>query len=107
MQMYLPERPRRRHRRPCLFSGLLALDCDSILCSTWRLKSTTAARSEIDSQEKFIFFKVGVLTRVMERAGSRPVVCHGLLEKLDDQIPAGRTESTGCLSLCSARPAPS
>ncbi|MGA7653329.1 MAG: type VI secretion protein, partial [Terracidiphilus sp.] len=52
--------------RPCLFSGLLTLDCDSILCSTWRPKSTAAARSEVDAQEKFIsFFKVGVLTRVM------------------------------------------
>jgi type IV secretion system protein VirB4 len=52
--------------RPCLFSGLMALDCDSVLCTTWRPKSTTAARSEIDAQEKFIsFFKVGVLTRVM------------------------------------------
>ncbi|TCK68461.1 VirB4 family type IV secretion system protein [Acidipila rosea] len=52
--------------RPCQFSSLLTLDCDSVLCSTWRVKSTTAARSEIDAQEKFIsFFKVGVLTRVM------------------------------------------
>jgi type IV secretion system protein VirB4 len=52
--------------RPCLFSGLLKLDCDSVLCSTWRVKSTSSARSEIDAQEKFIsFFKVGVLTRVM------------------------------------------
>ncbi len=52
--------------RPCLFSGLIALDCDSVLCTTWRPKSTAAARSEIDAQEKFIsFFKVGVLTRVM------------------------------------------
>jgi type IV secretion system protein VirB4 len=52
--------------RPCLFSGLLTLDCDSVLCSTWRVKSAAAARSEIDAQEKFIsFFKVGVLTRVM------------------------------------------
>ena len=52
--------------RPCLFAGLLTLDCDSIICSTWRPKSTAAARSEIDAQEKFIsFFKVGVLTRVM------------------------------------------
>jgi type IV secretion system protein VirB4 len=52
--------------RPCQFSGLLTLDCDSVLCSTWRVKSLTAARSEIDAQEKFIsFFKVGVLTRVM------------------------------------------
>jgi type IV secretion system protein VirB4 len=52
--------------RPCLFSDLLTLGCDSILCSTWRPKSASAARSEIDAQEKFIsFFKVGVLTRVM------------------------------------------
>jgi type IV secretion system protein VirB4 len=52
--------------RPCLFSGLLTLDCDSVLCSTWRPKSPAAARHEIDAQEKFIsFFKVGVLTRVM------------------------------------------
>jgi type IV secretion system protein VirB4 len=52
--------------RPCLFSGLTALDCDSVLLATWRPKSTAAARSEIDAQEKFIsFFKVGVLARVM------------------------------------------
>ncbi len=52
--------------RPCLFSGLFSLDCDSVLCSSWRVKSTSAARSEIDAQEKYIsFFKVGVLTRVM------------------------------------------
>ena len=52
--------------RPSLFSGLLTLDCDSVLCSTWRVKSTASARSEIDAQEKFIsFFKVGVLTRLM------------------------------------------
>ena len=52
--------------RPCLFSALLTLDCDSVLCSTWRAKSSSAARGEIDAQEKFIsFFKVGVLTRVM------------------------------------------
>jgi type IV secretion system protein VirB4 len=52
--------------RPCLFSGLFSLDCDSVLCSSWRVKSASAARSEIDAQEKFIsFFKVGILTRVM------------------------------------------
>jgi type IV secretion system protein VirB4 len=52
--------------RPGLFSGLLTLDCDSVLCTSWSPKSATAARSEIDAQEKFIsFFKVGVLTRVM------------------------------------------
>jgi type IV secretion system protein VirB4 len=52
--------------RPCLFADLLKLDCDSILCSTWRPKSSATARREIDQQEKFIsFFKVGVLSRVM------------------------------------------
>jgi type IV secretion system protein VirB4 len=52
--------------RPCLFSALATLDCNSVLCTTWRPKSTAAARSEIDAQEKFIsFFKVGVLNRVM------------------------------------------
>lgn len=52
--------------RPCLFSGFMSLDCDSILCSTWRPKTAAAARSEIDQQEKFIsFFKVNVFQRVM------------------------------------------
>ena len=52
--------------RPCLFSELLTLDCDSILCSSWRPKSSASARREIDAQERFIsFFKVGVFQRVM------------------------------------------
>lgn len=52
--------------RPCLFSDLAKLDCDTVLCTTWKPKSSTAARGEIDRQEKFIeFFKVGVLTRVI------------------------------------------
>jgi type IV secretion system protein VirB4 len=65
VQMYsLKTTPERS--QPCLFSGLFTIDCDSILCTAWRPRSTAAARSEIDAQEKFIsFFKVGVLTRVM------------------------------------------
>ena len=52
--------------RPCQFSGLMTLDCDSILCTTWRPKSAAKARAEISQQEKFIsFFKVGVMNRVM------------------------------------------
>ena len=52
--------------RPGQFSGLLTLDCDSVLCTTWRPKSAAKARAEISQQEKFIsFFKVGVLNRVM------------------------------------------
>ena len=52
--------------RPCQFSGLMTLDCDSVLCTSWRPKAASAARSEISAQEKFIsFFKVGVLNRVM------------------------------------------
>lgn len=52
--------------RPRLFADLTKLDCDSVLCSTWRPKAASTVRKEIDNQEKFIsFFKVGVLTRVM------------------------------------------
>ena len=52
--------------RPCQFSGLMTLDCDSVLCTTWRPKSAAKARAEISQQEKFIsFFKVGVMNRVM------------------------------------------
>ena len=52
--------------RPCQFAGLMTLDCDSVLCTTWRPKSAAKARAEISQQEKFIsFFKVGVMNRVM------------------------------------------
>ncbi len=52
--------------RPCQFSGLMTLDSDSVLCTTWRPKSAAKARAEISQQEKFIsFFKVGVLNRIM------------------------------------------
>jgi type IV secretion system protein VirB4 len=52
--------------RPCQFPALMTLDCDSVLCTTWRPKSAAKARAEISQQEKFIsFFKVGVLNRVM------------------------------------------
>ena len=52
--------------RPGLFSDLLTLDCDSVMCTTWRVRSEASARREIDQQEKFIsFFKVGVLTRLV------------------------------------------
>ena len=52
--------------RPCLFADLLKLDSDAVLCSTWRPKSSSAARKEIDQQEKFTsFFKIGVMSRVL------------------------------------------
>lgn len=52
--------------RPCQFAGLMTLDCDSVLCTSWRPKSAAKARAEITQQEKFIsFFKVGVMGRVM------------------------------------------
>ena len=52
--------------RPCLFSCLLGLDCDTVVCSTWRPKSASAARKEVEHQEKFTsFFKVGVANRLL------------------------------------------
>ncbi|RRA50448.1 VirB4 family type IV secretion system protein [Acidipila sp. EB88] len=51
--------------RPALFSELLALDCDAVLCSTWRPKSAAEVRKEATAQEKFVdFFKAGILQRV-------------------------------------------
>ena len=52
--------------RPGLFSDLMSLDCDAVVCSTWQPKSVSSARREIEQQEKFTsFFKAGVLSRVM------------------------------------------
>jgi type IV secretion system protein VirB4 len=60
--------------RPCLFSGLMTLDCDSILCAKWRPKSAATTRREIDQQEKFIsFFKVGILQRVMNSSDTSAI----------------------------------
>ena len=94
--------------RPCLFSGLLALDCDSVLCSTWRVKSTSAARSEIDAQEKFIsFFKVGVLTRVMSgrdtaslETGAGAKAANNSVDDLSDVIRSLDKKAQGEYSLC-------
>lgn len=54
--------------RPCQFSGLLTLDCDSVLCTTWRPKSAEAARQEVTAQEKFTeFFKHSVFQRLLSK----------------------------------------
>ena len=54
--------------RPCLFSGLLTLDCDSVLCTTWRPKSAQEAKKEVTDQEKFTeFFKHGIFERLLNK----------------------------------------
>jgi type IV secretion system protein VirB4 len=93
--------------RPCLFSGLFSLDCDNVLCSSWRVKSAAAARSEIDAQEKFIsFFKVGVLTRVMSgrdtaslETGAGAKAANGNVDDLSEVIRALETKAQGEFSL--------
>ena len=93
--------------RPCMFSGLLTLDCDSILCSTWRPKSSATARHEIDQQEKFIsFFKVGVLSRVMAGrdtgsldTGAGAKAANNAVDDLSDVIRALDKKAHGEFSL--------
>ena len=93
--------------RPCLFSDLLKLDCDSILCSTWRPKSSATARREIDQQEKFIsFFKVGVLSRVMAGkdtasldTGAGAKAANNAVDDLSDVIRALDKKAHGEFSL--------
>ncbi len=93
--------------RPCLFADLLKLDCDSILCSTWRPKSSATARREIDQQEKFIsFFKVGVLSRVMAGkdtasldTGAGAKAANNAVDDLSDVIRALDKKAHGEFSL--------
>jgi type IV secretion system protein VirB4 len=93
--------------RPCLFADLLKLDCDSILCSTWRPKSSATARHEIDQQEKFIsFFKVGVLSRVMAGkdtasldTGAGAKAANNAVDDLSDVIRALDKKTHGEFSL--------
>lgn len=54
--------------RPCMFSGLLTLDCDAILCTTWRPKPAAAVWKEVSAQEKFNeFFKASVFQRLLSK----------------------------------------
>ncbi len=93
--------------RPCLFSDLLTLDCDSILCTTWRVRSTASARREIDQQEKFIsFFKVGVLTRVMSGrdttsldSGANAKAANNAVDDLSDVVRSLDRKAQGEFSL--------
>ncbi len=93
--------------RPCLFSDLLTLDYDSILCSTWRPKSTTTARHEIDQQEKFIsFFKAGVFSRVMAgrdtaslNTGAGAKAANNAVDDLGDVVRALDKKAHGEFSL--------
>jgi type IV secretion system protein VirB4 len=90
-----------------MFSGLLTMDCDSILCSTWRPKSSATARHEIDQQEKFIsFFKVGVLSRVMAGrdtgsldTGAGAKAANNAVDDLSDVIRALDKKAHGEFSL--------
>ncbi len=75
--------------RPCLYSGLLTLDCDAILCTTWRPKSVAAVRKEVSAHEKFIeFFKHNVLQWAMAKNNAaqleKTASAKAATEKVDD-----------------------
>jgi type IV secretion system protein VirB4 len=60
--------------RPCLFTNLMELDCDSILCSVWRPQPDGAARKEVTNQEKFLeFFKLSPFQRLMSGKNTAPL----------------------------------
>jgi type IV secretion system protein VirB4 len=60
--------------RPCLFTNLMELDCDSILCSVWRPQSERATRKEVTNQEKFLeFFKLSPFQRLMSGKNTAPL----------------------------------
>jgi type IV secretion system protein VirB4 len=60
--------------RPCLFTNLMELECDSILCSVWRPRTDSATRKEVSSQEKFLeFFKLSPFQRLMSGRNTAPL----------------------------------
>ncbi|MGD0737407.1 MAG: type VI secretion protein, partial [Terracidiphilus sp.] len=60
--------------RPCLFTNLMELDCDSILCSAWRPQPDHATRKEVSNQEKFLeFFKLSPFQRLMSGRNTAPL----------------------------------
>jgi type IV secretion system protein VirB4 len=60
--------------RPCLFTNLMELDCDSILCSVWRPQPDHATRKEVSNQEKFlVFFKLSPIQRLMSGKNTAPL----------------------------------
>jgi type IV secretion system protein VirB4 len=60
--------------RPCLFTNLMELDCDSVLCSVWRPRSDSATRKEVTNQEKFLeFFKLSPFQRLMSGRNTAPL----------------------------------
>jgi type IV secretion system protein VirB4 len=93
--------------RPCMFSDLMKLDCDAVLCATWRPKSAASARKEIDQQEKFTsFFKIGVMSRVISArdtaslentAGARAADL--VVDDLSDAIRSLDSKAQGLYSL--------
>ena len=98
--------------QPCLFSELMSVTCDTILCTTWRPQSTSSVRKEISAQEKWIdFFKVGIFQRVMAgknfaaldkgagaRAASEGVDDLGLVVKELNKKAQGKYTATVLLS---------
>jgi type IV secretion system protein VirB4 len=60
--------------RPCLFTNLMDLDCDSVLCSVWRPRPDSATRKEVTNQEKFLeFFKLSPFQRLMSGKNTAPL----------------------------------
>ncbi len=60
--------------RPCLFTNLMELDCDSVLCSVWRPQPDNTTRKEVSNQEKFLeFFKLSPLQRLMSGRNTAPL----------------------------------
>jgi type IV secretion system protein VirB4 len=75
--------------RPCLFSGFLTLDCDAILCTTWRPKSVESVRKEVTAHEKFTeLFKHNVLQWALARNNTaqleRTASAKAATEKVDE-----------------------
>ena len=80
--------------RPCTFAAVMGLECDTVLCSTWRPVSRAQASKEASAQESWAeFWKVGIFQRVMAGKnfasldkGARAQAAGGAVDTLGDLI---------------------
>jgi len=79
------------HSRPCLFSGLMSLGCDTVICSTWTPQSNVALNKEVTHQENF--------AASHGRTGARALAAGNSVQRLGAALVEADDKTTGKFSL--------
>lgn len=79
------------HSRPCLFSGLTSLGCDTVICSTWTPESAAALNREVKHQENF--------ATTQGRNGARALAAGSSVQRLGAALVEAGDKGIGRFSL--------